>query len=464
MSEYKIVTDMDPSIFRAYDIRGIVAENMDSDVVYTLGLVIGSVARDAGQQEIVTGRDGRLSGPELSSALIAGLRASGCKVIDVGQVPTPVLYFATQLLKVNSGVMLTGSHNPVGYNGLKMIINDKTLTTVAIEKLYQRIQQKGFHQGQGEIETLDIIEDYISRIASDIQLMRPLKIVIDCANGVAGSVAPQLFNAIGCEVIELYTEVDGNFPNHHPDPTRPENMKDLIAHVQKNEADLGVGFDGDGDRIGVVTQSGKMIWADQLMMLFAMDLLERKPGADILFDVKCSRHLPKVIENNGGNPVMWKTGHSLLKNKMQEMNAELAGEMSGHIFFKERWFGFDDGLYAAARLLEILSKDPRPSNEVFDDLPQSISTPEIKIPIGEIEKFIFMEKFIKKATFPGARITTIDGLRADFDQGWGLLRLSNTTPCLIMRFEADKAENLETLQNQFREQMLEIEPNLQLPF
>ncbi|MGR9107343.1 MAG: phosphomannomutase/phosphoglucomutase [Gammaproteobacteria bacterium] len=451
-------------IFRAYDIRGIVDESLTEDAVTRIGRAIGSEARDAGQDSVVIARDGRLSSPRLSRSLAEGLRNSGCRVIDLGMVPTPVLYFATHFLDTRSGVMLTGSHNPPNYNGLKMVIDGNTLWGEGIQKLRQRIDASAFRSGNGSIENRDLIPDYVGTIIDDVQIASPLKIVVDCGNGVAGKLAPVLLRTLGCDVFELYCEVDGSFPNHHPDPGKPENLRDLITCVKARQASLGIAFDGDGDRLGVVDSSGKIIWPDRQMMLFAADVLSRKPGADIIFDVKCSRNLAKEIVKNGGKPLMWKTGHSLIKAKIKETGAPLAGEMSGHIFFKERWFGFDDGLYAAARLIEIISRDPRPSSEVFATFPDSVNTPELNVPLEEGENFRFVKKLLESGAFHDAKITDIDGLRADYPEGWGLVRASNTTPSLVIRFEAENARALRTIQEKFRTAMKRIKNDIPLPF
>lgn len=463
-THYQIPQSVPQDIFRAYDIRGEVGSTLTPDIVYALGLAIGTEAAALGQTTIAVGRDGRLSGPELVMALTAGLMASGRHLIDIGVVPTPLLYFATHWLNTHSGVMLTGSHNPAQYNGVKTILNGKTLAEHDIQNLYQRIISRDFTYGPGQLEKRSIIPDYIERIANDVHLHRPLKIVVDAGNGVTGGVAPQLFRRLGCEVIELFCDVDGHFPNHHPDPSVPENLKDLQEKVAQFHADAGLAFDGDGDRLGFITDQSDIIWPDRQMMLFAQDVLSRQPGAEIIFDVKSSRHLPEVIANAGGKPLMWKTGHSLLKAKMHERGAPLAGEMSGHIFFKERWYGFDDGLYAGARLLEILSQQKQSSGAVFKQLPDSVNTPELKLFLPEDQKTAFMQRFASQASFDGATITTIDGLRADFHDGWGLVRVSNTTPCLTIRFEAENLDALNRIQALFRQQLLALDKQLKLPF
>ena len=453
-----------PEIFRAYDIRGVVGETLDEDIVYQIGRALGSEAYERGQQQIVVARDGRLSGPALSRALVRGLKEAGREVIDIGEVPTPVLYFATHYLGTGSGVMLTGSHNPANYNGLKMMLRGETLHGDSIRALYDRISNGRLVSGDGSVQTLDIAPSYIERITGDVNLMRPLKVIVDCGNGVAGGLAPKLLKALGCEVTEMFCEVDGNFPNHHPDPSKPENMTALTRSVLEQKADIGIAFDGDGDRIGVVDSRGKIIWPDRLLMLLATDVLARNKGAQIIYDVKCSRSLEKVISDNGGEPLMWKTGHSFIKAKMQETGALLAGEMSGHIFYKDRWYGFDDGLYTCARLLEILSALSKESSRIFAMFPESVSTPELNILMKEGEHFRLMEKLKSNAEFPGARIITIDGLRVEFDDGWGLIRASNTTPSLVLRFEADEASSLRRIQDEFRKLLLEQDPNLELPF
>ena len=455
---------LDPSIFRAYDIRGVVGETLDKEAAYEIGRAIGSEAYYRGEQTVVVGRDGRTSGPELSEALIEGLKATGRDVKDVGQVPTPVLYFAAQQLDANSGVMVTGSHNPADYNGFKIVLGGETLANDAIQALRQRIESGDLLTGEGAVEQLEVLPDYIQRVRADVQLARPVRVVVDCGNGVAGNAAPQLLQALGCEVIELYCDVDGNFPNHHPDPSRSENLSDLIQAVQQHGADVGIAFDGDGDRVGIVGSQGEIIWPDRLLMLLAMDVLSRNPGAQIIYDVKCSRHVAEVVAQYGGEPLMCPTGHSLIKAKMKQTGALLAGEMSGHVFFKERWFGFDDGLYTAARLLEILANDQRSSSEIFAALPDSVNTPELSVPMAEGEPSRFMERLLDVARFENATVITIDGMRVEFDDGWGLVRASNTTPSLMLRFEARDELALSRIQDEFRRVMLQADPSLSLPF
>lgn len=466
MSAYQVVAadDFDRSLFRAYDIRGVAFESLSEDLVYSIGLAVGSQAQSEQQSKVIVGRDGRLSGPRLSRALVQGLLQSGCDVIDIGQVTTPMLYFATHTLETQTGVMLTGSHNPADYNGLKIVIAGTTLSEQSIQHLVARITECQFCQGQGQLQEHPVLKEYMSRIVSDIQLERPLKIVVDCGNGIAGMMAPQLFTELGCDVTQLFCDVDGNFPNHHPDPSVVENLNDLIKEVKNTKADVGLAFDGDADRLGVVTNKGEIIWPDRQLMLYAIHVLQELPGSEIIYDVKCSKHLTAVIEQHGGVPLMWKTGHSLVKAKLKETGAPLAGEMSGHTFFKHRWYGFDDGVYTAARLLEIIAKQTKTVSEIFSELPDSINTPELKCPIAETEKFTYMQALQQQAHFSDAELITIDGLRADFKDGWGLVRASNTTPCLVLRFEADNEAALKRIQELFRKQMLSVDKNLELPF
>ena len=457
---------LDRSIFRTYDIRGVVGTQLSAEVARQIGRAVGSEVIERGLREVVVGRDGRLSGPEMAGALIEGLREAGCDVIDIGQVPTPLVYFATYHLNTGSGVAVTGSHNPPDYNGFKIVIGGETLAESAIQALYARIAEDRFSSGQGGLQLIDVTRDYIERVTGDIQIDRRLKVVVDCGNGIPGAVAPAVLQGIGAEVLPLYCDVDGTFPNHHPDPSDPHNLKDLILTVKQMGADLGLAFDGDGDRLGVVTRQGEIIYPDRTLMLFAMDVLARNPGASIIYDVKCTGHLQPVILKHGGSPIMWKTGHSLIKAKMKETDAELAGEMSGHFFFRERWYGFDDGIYAAARLLEILAGDldGRTPDEIFAELPKGVSTPELKIAMAEGEHYRFIERFRERASFEGARVTTIDGVRADWPDGWGLVRASNTTPVLVLRFDADSDAALLRIQAAYRSQLLALDPNLQLPF
>lgn len=453
------------SIFRAYDIRGVVGDTLTFETATLIGKAIGSEAQARGEKCVIVGADGRLSSPEVSQNLMQGIISTGCDVISIGMVPTPVLYFATHIIdESNSGVMVTGSHNPPDYNGFKTVLAGKTLANEDIQQLYQRIKENNLQQGQGSLIEVDVLESYVERIRNDIALAKPLKVVVDCGNGVGGVIAPRLLEDLGCNVIPLYCDVDGNFPNHHPDPGKPENLKDLIAKVKETKADLGLGFDGDADRVGVITNEGKLIYPDRLLMLFAKDVVSRNPGADIIFDVKCTRKLTGLISGYGGRPIMWKTGHSLIKAKMKETGALLAGEMSGHIFFKERWYGFDDGIYSAARLLEILSTETRNADQIFASFPETISTPEINIQVTDENKFDLVDQLAKQGNFGKGTITDIDGVRVDFPVGWGLVRASNTTPVLVLRFEADTEENLKKIKALFKKQLLAVDSSLDIPF
>ncbi len=452
------------SIFKAYDIRGIVDDTLTVEAVELIGKAYGSEAQAQSQQAVVIARDGRLSSPKIADALSRGLRSTGCDVIDIGMVPTPVLYFATHVLKTGTGIMITGSHNPPQYNGLKMVLATNTLYGETIQELLQRIKTDDFVSGNGSYKEEDVREQYLDRICSDVKLAKPLKIAVDCGNGVAGELAPELFKRMGCEVLELFSEIDGTFPNHHPDPSKLENLVDLEKAVEENQVDLGLAFDGDGDRVGILDNRKKIIWPDRQMMLYAEDVLSRNPGAQIIYDIKSSNHLDSEIKRLGGDALMWKTGHSFIKAKMKETGALLAGEMSGHIFFKERWYGFDDGLYSAARMLEILSKKDQPADVVFAALPDSCNTPEIQVMFTEGEHYKFMDKLKSMADFGNANISTIDGMRVNYDFGWGLIRPSNTTPCLVLRFEAETEEGLKKVQDKFRQQILNVDANLELEF
>ena len=459
-------TELPESIFRAYDIRGIVGDTLTAEIVHEIGRAIGSEAHDRGQQTVVVGCDGRDSGPELMSALAAGLRAAGRDVIDIGRVPTPVLYYATHYLNTGSGVMVTGSHNPPEYNGLKIMLGGDTLSGEEISALRTRVVEGNLETGQGTLQSVEVVDEYVRRISEEIPvaLGNSFKVVIDCGNGIAGAVAPKLIRALGHDVVELFCEVDGSFPNHHPDPSQPENLADLVAAMAEHEADIGFAFDGDGDRLGVVDSKGNIIWPDRQMMLYAIDVLSRNAGAEIVFDVKCSSRLAKVIKAKGGKPVMWKTGHSFIKKKLKESGAPLAGEMSGHIFFNDRWYGFDDALYTASRMLEILmGLKPKP-HEIFAKLPAGKSTPELKVDMQEGQQFEFIEKLVAGNHFADGKASTIDGLRVDFRDGWGLVRASNTTPCLVLRFEGDNDAALSRIQEEFRAVILGLDSGLQLPF
>ncbi len=461
---YQIPKEPAREIFRAYDIRGIAGKELDKHTVFALGRAIGSEVCDKGYSEVVVARDARLSSSELMAALQQGLLDCGLTVTDIGQVPTPVLYFSTFHLSIPCGIMLTASHNPAEYNGLKINIGGASLTQDHIMNLYARIRNQDFvAEKKGNLRSQNVLSSYIDRVCSDVALARPLKIVMDCGNGVAGMIAPQLFNRLGCEVIELYCDVDGAFPNHEADPSVAENLTDLQTKVLAEQADIGLAFDGDVDRIGVVSNDGEIIWPDRQLLLFSRDVLKRTGQGKIIFDIKCTSHLSQMIEQWGGQAIMSKTGHSFLKNKLREEKGLLAGEMSGHIFFKERWYGFDDGMYAAARLLEIISHCDDTVAEIFAQLPHSVSTPELKLPVPEEEKFAFLENFCRQADFPGAELITIDGLRVEFPFGWGLIRVSNTSPCLTLRFEADSENNLNKIQNLFRSELGKMDCN-ELPF
>jgi len=453
-----------PEIFKAYDIRGIVGRTLTAGIVEAIGQAIGSEALDRGRPAVVIGRDGRLSGPELSSALAKGLQKSGVDVIDVGQVATPMLYFASHHLQTLSGVMVTGSHNPPEYNGLKVMVGGETFSGDAIQQLRVRIEQGRLASGAGAYRAQAIREEYLARITSDVRLARPLALAVDCGNGVAGATAPELYRRLGCTVTELYCEVDGTFPNHHPDPSHPENLADLIRALREGKEELGLAFDGDGDRLGVVTKNGRIIYPDRQLMLFAADVLKRHPGAQVIFDVKSTRHLFGWIRQHGGSPLLWKTGHSFIKAKLAETGAPLAGEMSGHIFFKDRWYGFDDGLYAGARLLEILAREKDPS-ATLEGLPDAVSTPELHLKLAEGENFTLMDRLKATARFDAAReVITIDGLRVEYADGFGLARPSNTTPVIVLRFEADDEAALQRIQDDFRRAILAVRPDAALPY
>ena len=458
-----------PAIFKAYDIRGVVDETLTEETVRRIGQALGQMIRRKGLHRCVVGRDGRLSGPRLQAALSEGLCSVGVDVIDIGSVPTPVVYFATHLLGTGTGVAITGSHNPPQYNGLKMMVAGATLAGEEIQALYQAIiagggQPESHIGGRGTVSAQTVVPAYLDRILSDIRLARPLRIGVDCGNGVAGSVAPDFFTALGCEVFPLFCDVDGTFPNHHPDPADPHNLEDLIRAVKDHNLDLGLAFDGDGDRLGVVTRTGEIIWPDRQLMLYAADVLAARPGAEIIYDVKCTRHLARWIRDHGGRPLMWRTGHSLIKAKLKETGAPLAGEMSGHIFFNDRWYGFDDGLYTAARLLEILAKVKDPT-ATLHALPNATSTPELQIKTQEGENYALVALLKEKAEFPSARERIlIDGIRVEYDDGFGLARPSNTTPVVVLRFEADNPTALARIQAEFRAVLIRLAPGLALPF
>jgi phosphomannomutase/phosphoglucomutase len=453
-----------PEIFKAYDIRGVVGRTLTPDAVRAIGRALGTLAAARKRTAIVVGRDGRLSGPELLQALSEGILAAGVDVIDIGMVATPMTYFAAEHLGTKCSVMVTGSHNPPDYNGLKMVIDGGTLSGDDIQALRARIERGDVRSGSGSRRTQDIAPAYFERITGDVRLARSMKIAVDCGNGVAGAFAPELYRRLGCEVVELFCDVDGRFPNHHPDPSQPANLEDLKRRLREGDCELGLAFDGDGDRLGVVTPQGHVIFADRQLMLFAADLLSRVPGATIIYDVKSTRNMKSWIREHGGVPMLWKTGHSLIKSKMKEVGAALAGEMSGHTFFGERWYGFDDGLYAGARLLEILSRHGDPA-AVLDALPDAVSTPELQIACDEGEQHALIAKLKQEAEFPGAReVIVIDGVRVEYADGFGLARASNTTPVIVLRFEADDEKALARIQQEFRRVLTAVKPGIRLPF
>lgn len=451
--------------FKAYDIRGEVPEALNTNFATLLGRSLAWRASQAGISALVIGYDGRLSSPELAQALADGIHDGGINTLEIGMVPTPLVYFAAHTLDTGSGIAITGSHNPPQYNGFKMMMAGAALYGEAITSLRgEMTTPKAIATTRGQGQSVNIIDDYVSRITADVLLKRPMKIAIDCGNGVAGAIAPALFRALGCEIHELFCDVDGRFPNHHPDPADPKNLQDLINALKETDCEIGLAFDGDGDRLGVVTRSGEIIWPDRQMILFTRDILERLPKSQILFDVKCSRQLSQAIAAAGGEPIMCRTGHSLVKAKLAETGAPLAGEMSGHIFFKERWFGFDDGLYTGARLLEILSRHDDAS-AVLEALPTAFTTPELKIEMNEGEPFTLIGALQEKGVFEGAsQISKIDGVRVDYADGFGLARPSNTTPVVVLRFEGDTPMALERIQSQFRQQLLALKSDIRLPF
>ncbi len=453
-----------PEIFRAYDIRGVADKTLTIEAVREIGRALGSLAREQRGGAIAVGRDGRLSGPKLAAALGDGIVSAGMDVIDIGMVPTPVTYFAAHQLGCGSCVSGTGSHNPPDYNGLKMVIAGQTLAGDAIQALRQRIAAGQLATGRGKKSSVGVLDDYVKRIVGDIRLARPFRIAVDCGNGVAGLIVPRLYRALGCEVTELFCEVDGSFPNHHPDPSQPKNLKTLIETLAAGDCELGLAFDGDGDRLGVVTRDGEIIFPDRQLMLYAKDVLSRNPGAEIIYDVKSTRLLAPWIERHGGRATIWKTGHSFIKAKLQASGAPLAGEMSGHTFFKERWYGFDDAMYTGARLLEILSRSPD-GNAVLKALPNAPSTPELQWVLEEGEPHALIERLQAARPFPAAeRVLAIDGVRAEYADGFGLARASNTTPVIVLRFEADSAQGLVRIQEEFRAALQALKPGAQLPF
>jgi phosphomannomutase len=460
---------IDPSAFKAYDIRGIVGKSLDEAFAEHLGRAFGSEALAAGEKAVAVGRDGRMSGPALSAALIQGLVSTGVDVVDLGPVTTPMLYYVAATRGrhgCSSGIQVTGSHNPKDYNGFKMVLAGRAIYGEDIQRLRQRIEVERYSAGKGRAARMDIGPEYARRITGDCRLSRPMKIVVDSGNGIPGASAPGILRALGCEVIDLYSRVDGDFPNHHPDPSKPENLTDLIKVVHATDAELGLAFDGDGDRLGVVTKDGHIIYPDRQLMLFARDILSRHPGGTIIYDVKCSQRLPVVIRQAGGAPLLWKTGHSLIKAKLKETGAPFAGEMSGHIFFGERWYGFDDATYTAARLLEILSRHDNPS-AVLDALPTSHSTPELNVACAEGEHHAVVAELLARVAdgrlrFDGGEVGTIDGLRVDFADGFGLVRASNTTPVLVLRFEGHTPDALHRIQDQFMGALQAVKPDAQV--
>lgn len=463
----KQLFEISAQVYKAYDIRGIVPSELNAHFAELLGRALAIRAIKLGINEAVIGYDGRHSSPELAKALGKGMRAEGVNTLDIGTVPTPLVYYQAAEHRIGLAVAITGSHNPPEYNGFKIMLDGRAIYGEDISSLHTEMQALMDTEStakEGTAKTENNVAEYIERIVSDVKLARPMKIAIDCGNGVGGVAAAELFKRLGCEVDELYYEVDGNFPNHHPDPADPNNLADLIEHLKNSDCELGLAFDGDADRLGVVTKSGQIIWPDRQLILFIRDTLERVPQSTIIYDVKCSRHVGESIKAAGGVPLMWKTGHSLVKAKMAEIGSPLAGEMSGHIFFKERWYGFDDGLYAGARLLEILSKTDDP-NLALESLPQDISTPELKLPMQEGEPHALIARLQQQGEFPTAQSTNqIDGVRAEYADGFGLARASNTTPVIVLRFEAQDEEALERIKNEFRAAIISLSPEAELPF
>lgn len=452
------------SLFRAYDIRGVVDETLTPAIAGLIGQALATLVQEQGGRQVAVARDARISSPALAEALISGLTASGCDVLDIGQAPTPLLYFAMETQPVQAGVMVTGSHNPATYNGFKIVVGDRVLDGEDLLQLRERIQQGLFNHGDGQIQRTDLVGDYIDAVNREVQLARPLKVVVDAGNGVAGEVAIGVFESLGCEVLPVFCEPDGSFPNHHPDPSQPENLSSLILEVQAQEADLGIALDGDGDRLGLVDNAGNLIWPDRLLMLLAADILGRHPGVDILYDVKSSRHLASFVLSHGGRPIMWQSGHSRMRAKMLETGALLGGEFTGHLFIKERWYGFDDAVYAAARVMEILALDSRPADALFGEIPDSPSSPEYQLSLEEGQSAELMQALDAYKVFEDARLIEIDGIRVEFANGWGLIRPSNTTPALTFRFEADDPGALEQIKTRFREMLRRAAPDMQPPF
>ncbi|PCI76562.1 MAG: phosphomannomutase/phosphoglucomutase [SAR86 cluster bacterium] len=465
----QVATQADPesipaSIFRAYDIRGIAEQQLTTASVKRIGQAIGSEALDQNITSLLVGYDGRLSSPTLSIALIEGIQSSGCSVVSIGLVPTPLLYFATYTTDYTSGVMLTASHNPANYNGLKIVFNQTSLADNQIQTIRTRIENDQLRTGRGGFAELEVDRSYIDNICGRVQLSKPLKIVIDCGNAVPGKIAPTLFQELGCDVHPIFCEIDGSFPNHHPDPTVPENLAALASTVLEKNADIGVALDGDGDRVGLITNRGKFVDADRMLMLLVQTILPSYSGRAVVFDVKCSSKLGALVEQFGGSPVMHRSGHSFMKQKMRETNAILGGEYAAHIFIKDDWFGFDDGLYVAARLLKIISESSASSDEIFDQFFTGFCTPEIKIEVPEERKFSLMDRLLELANFPAAKLITLDGLRVEYADGWGLVRASNTSPALLLRFEADSQERMDEIQEKFRTLILSVDKNLEIGF
>ncbi len=464
MNQENLTTPPPASIFKTYDIRGIVGQELTADNIRLIGRALGSEARARGESHLYCGRDGRLSSYKFHLALIDGLLSSGCDVTDVGCVPTPVTGFAALALGEGNMAMITASHHPPNYNGVKMMLNAESLTAEEIQALYQRILRQAFYTGSGQCTPRDVLPEYFAAIMSRIQLNRPLRVVVDCGNGVAAKTAPKLLKQLGCQVIELFCDIDGRFPHHHPNPSDPKNLTSLIAAVIENEADVGFAFDGDGDRLGVIAPNGRIIWADLQMILYAEEVLSRRPNATIVFDVKCTRHLAQRIDIAGGHPILWLSGYTLIKAKMKASRAPLAGEMSGHIFFNDDWYGIDDGCFSAARLLAIISQHSAGVQSLFDTLPELCITPELSLGMPEEDARTLIERLIKASNFKGAAQITIDGLRVEFIDGWGLARVSNTTPSLVFRFEGDNEAALKRIKTLFHDLILSQDPSLVLPF
>tara|TARA_Y100001968_G_scaffold125643_1_gene114642 strand:+ start:124 stop:1488 length:1365 start_codon:yes stop_codon:yes gene_type:complete len=450
--------ELNDNIFRANDIRGIAFEDLTEEVVFALGKALGTESINRKQGDFIIGRDGRVSSPQLFEWVSEGVLSTGCNVTDIGVVPSPVFYHSTFNLDSSSGVVITGSHNPADYNGFKILFNNSSTSSEEIQSIKKRVKEQDFLSGKGNIESLDVVGSYVEEVISNIKLKCPLNISIDCGNGAAGVVAEKIYRGLGCKVEGLFCDLDGEFPNHHPDPSKPENVEDLIKSVTKNNSDIGLAFDGDADRLGVISPSGEMIFPDMQMILFSEHILKKNPNSRIVFDVKCSKLLEEAILKSNGTPLMSKTGHTFIKSMIRENNAILGGEMSGHIFFNDRWPGFDDGVYAGARMLEILAESE--GEDIFNALPKLISTPEINLKTTDEEKFIIIDEFKKNSNFEDCKIIDIDGIRVEFDNGWGLLRASNTSPVLVLRFEADSSNALNYIKDRFKETLSKIEPSL----